>query len=88
MDSGEKVVTEWSGLQDIPEERYSVIAVNSSGSTYITSLTISPLAYKDTGIYTCTATVTGGSPVQQAMASNKININVKSELLYAHICFY
>ena len=80
VDSSERVMTEWSGLQDIPEERYSVTAVNGSGSTYISSLTISPLAYQDTGIYTCTATVTGGSPVQQARASDKININVKSEL--------
>ena len=80
VDSGERVVTEWSGLQDIPEDRYSVTAVNGSGTTYISSLTISPLAYQDTGIYTCTATVTGGRYVQPAMASNKININVKSEL--------
>ena len=72
--SGERVVTEWSGLQDIPEERYSVTAASGSGSTYTGSLTISPLAYQDTGTYTCTVTVTNA--ITEATASDDISINV------------
>jgi hypothetical protein len=76
VDNGERVMTEWSGLQDIPEERYSVTGANSSGSTYTGSLTISPLADQDDGTYTCTVTVTGGSNVQQATASDDVTITV------------
>ena len=76
--SRERVVTEWSGLQDIPEERYSVTAASGSGSTYTGSLTISPLAYQDTGTYTCTGTVTDA--FTEATASDNIIINVKSKL--------
>ena len=81
MDSGERVVTEWSGLQDIPEERYSVTPASGSGSTYTGSLTISPLAYQDTGTYTCTGRVSGS--FHQANASDDISINVNSKL-YSH----
>ena len=79
VDSGERAVTEWSGLQDIPEERYSVTAASGSGSTYTGSLTISPLAYQDTGTYTCTGTVTDA--FSEATASDNISINSK---LYTH----
>ena len=82
MDSNsEKVVTEWSGLQDIPEERYSVTAASGSGSTYTGSLTINPLAYQDTGIYTCNGTVSDA--FNETTASDDITINVKSKL-YSH----
>ena len=77
VDSDEGVVTEWSGLQDIPEERYSVTAASGSGSTYTGSLTISPLAYQDTGSYTCTGTVTDA--FTEATASDNISINVNSK---------
>ena len=77
VDSGERVVTEWSGLQDIPEERYSVTATSGSGSTYTGSFTISPLAYQDTGTYTCTGTITNA--LNETTASDNISINVNSE---------
>ena len=83
VDSGESVMTEWSGLQDIPEERYSVTGASSSGSTYTDSFTISPLADQDDGTYTCTMTVTGGSNVQQVTASDDVTITVMGE----NICF-
>ena len=54
-------LTEWSGIQDIPKERYSFTGACGSGSTYTDSLTISPLADQDDGTYTCTVRVTGGS---------------------------
>ena len=81
VDNGESITTEWSGLQDIPVERYSVInaASGSSSSTYAGSLTVSPLADQDDGIYTCTVTVTGGSNVQQAIASDTVAITVMGE---------
>ena len=79
MDNRELVTTEWSGLQDIPEERYSVTGASGSGSTYTDSLTISPLADQDDGTYTCTVTVTGGSNVQQATASDDVTITVLGE---------
>ena len=81
VDSGERVVTKWSGLQDIPEERYSVTSASGSGSTYTGSLTVSPLAYQDTGTYTCIGTVNGS--FHQANANDGISINVNSKL-YSH----
>ena len=44
VDSGESVDASWSGLQDIPEQRYSVTGASGSGGSYTGSLTISPLA--------------------------------------------
>ena len=79
VDNGERVMTEWSDLQDIPEERYSVTGASGSGSTYTDSLTISPLADQDDGTYTCTVTVTGGSNVQQVTASDDVTITVMGE---------
>ena len=83
VDSGVRVETEWSGLQDIPEERYSVTAASGSGSTYTGSLTISPLAYQDAGTYTCTGTVAGD--FYQANASDDISIKVNSEQPHSYI---
>ena len=85
VDNGERVVTEWSGLQDIPEERYSVTGSSGSGSTYTGSLTISPLADQDDGIYTCTVTVTGGSNVQPTTASDNVIITVMGECDLFHV---
>ena len=82
VDSGERVVTEWSGLQEIPEGRYSITTASGSGSTYTGSLTISPLAYQDTGTYTCTGTVTDA--FTEATANDDIIINVNSKL-YSHM---
>ena len=81
VDNGERVMTEWSGLQDIPEERYSVTGASGSGSTYTGSLTISPLADQDDGSYTCTVTVTAGSNVQQATATDDVTITVIGEFV-------
>ena len=77
VDNGERVMTEWSGLQGIPEERYSVINASGPGSTYTSSLTFSPLADQDDGTYTCTVVVTGGNNVQQATASENIIVTGK-----------
>ena len=74
VDNGELVMTEWNGLQDIPEERYSVIGASGFGSIYTGSLTISPLADQDDGTYTCTVVVTGGNNVQEASASHNITV--------------
>ena len=79
VDNGERVTTEWSGLQDIQEERYSVINASGSGSTYTSSLTISPLADQDDGTYICTVVVTGGSNVQWVTASDDVTITVMGE---------
>ena len=65
VDNGERVMTEWSGPRDISGD--GVTAQN---------LTISPLADLDDGTYTCTVTVTGGSNVQQANASDDVTITV------------
>ena len=79
VDSGESIVTSWSGLQDIPEHRYSVTGASGSGGSYTGSLTISPLADQDDDTYTCTVTVTGGSNVLQVTASGDIIITVRGE---------
>ena len=79
VDSGESVVTSWSGLQGIPEQRYSVTGASGSEGSYTGSLTISPLADQDDGTYTCTVTVTGASYVLQATASDHIIITMMGE---------
>ena len=76
VDSGERVKTSWSGLQGIPEQCYSVTGASGSGGSYTGSLTISPLADQDDGTYTCTVTLTGGSNVLQATASDDIIVTV------------
>ena len=86
MDNGERVMTEWSGLQYIPGEQYSVTGASGSGSTYTDSLTISPLAVQDDGTYTCTVTVTGGSNVQRTIASHDVAITVLSECVPCIAC--
>ena len=86
VDNGEMVMTEWSGLQDIPEEQYSVTGASGSGSTYTDGLTISLLADQDDGTYTCTVTVTGGSNVQQATATDDVTITVMGENICVLLC--
>ena len=83
MDNSESVVTEWSGLQSIPEYQYSVTdAIKVSGSSFTGSLTISPLAdQNDDGTYTCTVTVTGGAHVQSATASDARTITVMGKYM-------
>ena len=77
MNNNEKVVTEWSGLQSIPQGRYSVTdAMRGSGNNYTGSLTISPLADQDDGTYTCTVTVIGGTV---ATASDDTTLSVIGE---------
>ena len=88
VDNGEKIMTEWSGLQDIPEERYSVTGTSDSGSTYTGSLTINPLADQDDGTYTCTVTVTGGSNIHQATASDDVTITVMGECTLCIACTF
>ena len=75
MNSGETVETSWSGPRRIPGERNSV----TEGSDIEQTVTISPLADQDDGTYTCTVTVTGGSNVLQATASDDIIITVMGE---------
>ena len=81
VNNGERVMTDWSGLQDIPQERYSVTGTSGSGSTYTDSLTISPLADQDDGTYTCTVIVTGGNNVQQATSRDDVTITVMGEIV-------
>ena len=81
INNNERVSIEWSGLQSIPEDRYSVTATtieSSSGyTTYTNTLTISPLSDKDDGQYTCTGTVTGAT---SATGVNYYYINVTGNL--------
>ena len=72
----ERVVTEWSGPQSIPGDRYPVTpAMRESDSSYTGSLTISPLAdQNDDDTYTCTVTVTGGT--QSVTTSDDVSITV------------
>ena len=88
VDNGERVTTEWNGIQDIQEERYSVTGASGSGITYTDNLTISPLADHDDGTYTCTATVTGGSNIESSSANDSVTITVMGEgtLSYVSLC--
>ena len=86
VDNGEMIVTEWSGPQDIQEERYSVTGASGSGSTYTDTLTISPLAHKDDGIYVCYKMVTGRSNVYPATASAAVNVTVLGKRMHVSLC--
>ena len=81
VNNNERVVTEWSGPQSIPEGRYSVTpAMRESASSYTGSLIISPLAdQNDNDTYTCTVIVTGGTNVQPANNSDNVMITVLSK---------
>ena len=69
VDNDETVTISWSGPNNITGERYLVSATSGSGSTYTSSLRISPLTDQDNGIYTCTGMVTGEYE-QQVTASD------------------
>ena len=71
------VVIEWSGLRNISGDRYSITPAVNSNSIYTSNLTISHLETQDSGIYTCTVTVTGGQYVQPADVSHSISITVE-----------
>ena len=76
-ESGNIIVEiEWSSLRNISGNRYSITPTVNSNSIYTSNLTISHLETQDSGIYTCTVTVTGGVYVQPADASNSISITV------------
>ena len=81
VNNNERVMTEWSGLQDISKEQYSVTGACGSGNIYAGSLAISHLA-EGNSTYTCTVTVTGGSNVQAANASNGVTITVIGKNTY------
>ena len=75
VNNNESVMTEWSGPQSIPGDRYSVTAMRESDSSFTGSLTISPLAdQNDVNTYTCTVTVTGRT--QSVTASDDVTITV------------
>ena len=69
VDNMETVTTTWSGPSNITGERYLVSATSGSGSTYTSSLRISPLTDQDNGTYTCNGIVTGENE-QQVTASD------------------
>ena len=77
LDSGESIMTKWSGFQNIPHGRLLGLSSISSTHTAVSTI-IRPLAQQDTGTYTCTGSVTG--IFQQATASDDITIYVNSEL--------
>ena len=66
------VAIEWSGLRNISGNRYSITPAVNSNSIYTSNFTISHLETQESGIYTCTVTVTGGDYFQQADASHSI----------------
>ena len=81
VNNNERVMTQWSGPQSIPEGQYSVTpAMRGSASSYTGSLIISPLAdQNDNDTYTCTVTVTGGTNVQPTNNSDNVMITVLSK---------
>ena len=70
------VAMEWSNLRNISGNRYSITSTLNSGNIYTSNLTISHLETQDSGIYTCSVTISGGDYVHQADASSSISITV------------
>ena len=82
------VAIEWSSLRNISGNRYSITPTVNSNSIYTSNFTISHLETQDSGIYTCTVTVTGGQYVQQTNASDSISITVNQKKIpsvYIHL---
>ena len=75
VNNNESINIEWSGLQSISEDRYTVSDImRGSGSNYTATLIISPLAIQDDDVMiTCTGTVIGGT---SATANDDVTINV------------
>ena len=79
------IVIEWSGPKKVSED---VTPIKYSNNIYTSNLTISHLETQDSGIYTCTVTVTGGHYVQQTNASDSISITVDQKKItgvYIHL---
>ena len=84
MDNDEAVSTNWSGLDHIPPERYSVTpAMRGSDGSYTGTLTISPLAEGDDGTLSCTGTVTG----TESQSANSTNITVAGKYSIVSVHF-
>ena len=80
----EAVSTNWSGLDHIPPDRYSVTpAMRGSDGSYTGTLTLSPLAEGDDGTLSCTGTVTGGTESQSASNTN-ITVAGKYSIVSVH----
>ena len=77
---GIAVSISWSGQERLlPATRYLVTdAVEEPGDRFSTSLTISPLAYQDSGTFNCAATVSGGKIISATGGSS----------YYLRICEY
>ena len=67
----------WSGLRNISGNKYSITPTLNSSSIFTSNLTISHLETQDSGIYTCTVTVSGSEYVQQADVSHSRSITVE-----------
>ena len=74
VDNNERVTTTWSSQQDLSGQRYTITPAMGSGQTYTSTLTISPLFQQNTGMYTCTATVQGGSNQRTATSNSAVNV--------------
>ena len=78
VNNNERVSTDWTGLENISSERYTITpAMRASDNMYTGTLTLSPLADQDTGtIIICTGRVTGDTEKQRASSSGDVYINV------------
>ena len=81
------VAIEWSSLRNISGNRYSITPTVYSSSIYTSNLTISHAETQDSGIYTCSVTVSGGDYVHQADASSSISITVDQKEITS-VCIY
>ena len=72
----------WTGPQSIPGRWNTVVDNIESGSTYSSSLSITPLAYdRDDGEYSCNVVVHGGNYIVEANTSESATIEVTSKSL-------
>ena len=84
VDNDETVSTNWSGLDHIPPDRYSVTpAMRGSDGSYTGTLTLSPLAEGDDGKLSCIGTVTGGTERQSA-SNTTITVAGKYSIVSVH----
>ena len=81
VNNNEEVSIHWNVVES-GGQYSSTPAIRKDNNTYISNLTINPVADSDDGkIFNCTVTVTGGTAVQSATSSKSVTLNVTGRFM-------